>query len=55
MQCTPFTYLVTTFRQVFINENIVLGEHGLYTIVFWIITIMMFVWGNSIFKRTKKE
>lgn len=55
MQCSPFTYLITTFRQVFINENIVLGEHGLYTIVFWIITIIMFVWGNSIFKRTKKD
>ena len=55
MQCTPFTYLVTSFRQVFINENIVCGEHGLYTIVFWIITIIMFLWGNSVFKRTKKD
>lgn len=55
MQCTPFTYLVTTFRQVFIDENIVFANHGLYTIVFWIITIIMFVWGNSVFKRTKKD
>ena len=55
MQCTPFTYLVTAFRQVFINENIVFGEHGLYTIVFWLITIIMFLWGNLVFKRTKKD
>ena len=55
MQCMPFTYLVTAFRQVFINENIVFANYGLYTIAFWIITIIMFVWGNSVFKRTKKD
>lgn len=55
MQCTPFTYLVTTFRQVFIGENIVFADNGLYTIVFWLITIIMFIWGNSVFKRTKKD
>ena len=55
MRCSPFTYLVTTFRQVFINEDIVFAQHGLYTIVFWVITIIMFVWGNSVFKRTKKD
>ena len=54
MQCTPFTYLVTAFRQVFIKENIVFANYGLYTIVFWIITIVMFIWGNSIFKRIYK-
>lgn len=55
IQCMPFTYLVTAFRQVFINESIVFAEYGLYTIVFWIITIIMFVWGNAVFKRTKKD
>ena len=55
IKCTPFTYLVTTFRNVFIDENIVFGDNGLYTIVFWVITIIMFVWGNSVFKRTKKD
>ena len=55
MQCTPFTYLVSGIRQVFIPENIITAEHGLYTIIFWAITIIMFVWGNSIFKRTKKD
>lgn len=55
MQCMPFTYLVTSFRQVFINENIVFAGSGLYTIAFWAITIIMFLWGNSVFKRTKKD
>lgn len=56
MQCMPFTYLVTTFRQVFIGENNILtAENGLYTIVFWIVTLLLFIWGNSIFKRTKKD
>lgn len=55
MQCTPFTYLVTAFRQVFIDENIIFANHGLYTIVFWIITIVLFIWGNSIFKRAKRD
>ena len=55
MQCMPFTYLVTTFRQVFIEGSIVTDANGLYTIAFWIITAIIFVWGNSIFKRNKKD
>ena len=55
MQCSPFTYLITAFRQVFISENIIFKGHGIYTLIFWIITIIMFVWGNSVFKRTKKD
>lgn len=55
MKCSPFTYLVTTFRQVFMNDDIVFAEHGIYTIIFWAIAIIIFVWGNSIFKRTKKD
>lgn len=55
MQCVPFTYLVTSFRQAFIGENIIFANHGLFTIVFWAITIILFIWGNAIFKRTKKD
>lgn len=55
MQCSPFTYLITAFRQVFSVENIIFEWNGIYTIVFWVITIVMFIWGNSIFKRTKKD
>lgn len=56
VQCMPFTYLVTGMRQVFINEtNIITGSNGIYTIIFWIITIILLIWGNSIFKRNKKD
>ena len=55
IQCTPFTYLVTGLRQVFIPENIVTAERGLYTIAFWVVTAIMFFWGNSVFKRNKKD
>ena len=55
MQCTPFTYIVTSFRQVFMNHDIVFAGNGIYTIVFWTITILLFIWGNSVFKRTKKD
>lgn len=55
MQCMPFTYLVTGFREVFINGNIITKGHGIYTIIFWTVTIAMFVWGNYIFKKNKKD
>lgn len=55
IQCIPFTYLVTAFRQVFMKEDIIFANHGIYTIVFWVITIILFIWGNSVFNRTKKD
>ena len=55
MQCMPFTYLVTAFREVFIEGNIITAGYGIYTIAFWVITIFMFVWGNAVFKRNKKD
>ena len=53
--CMPFTYLVTGFRQSFLQGNIIFEWHGIYTIVFWTITIVMFIWGNYIFKKNKKD
>ncbi len=56
LKCMPFTYLVTAFRECFMNSgNIMTSSHGFYTIVFWTITIVMFVWGNYIFKKSKKD
>ena len=55
LQCMPFTYLVTGFRNCFMGGNIVTQGYGIYTIIFWIITIIMFVWGNYIFKKSKKD
>lgn len=55
LQCMPFTYLVTAFRNCFMGENIVTAGNGIYTAIFWIITIFLFVWGNYIFKKNKKD
>ena len=54
-QCMPFTYLVTGFRQVFIDGNIVTKGYGIYTAIFWIITIILMIWGNFVFKKSKKD
>ena len=52
----PFTYLVEGFRQAFISSSTIITEHnGLYTIIFWLITLFLFVWGNIIFKKSKKD
>lgn len=55
LQCFPFTYLVTGLRNCFMGDNIVTQANGVYTIVFWIITIVLFVWGDYIFRKNKKD
>ena len=56
MKCLPFTYLVTGFRDCFMGtSNIVVSGHGIYTLIFWALTIIIFVWGNYIFKKSKKD
>ncbi len=54
-KCFPFTYLVEGIRQAFINSTIITEHNGLYTFIFWGITIFMFIWGNYIFKKSKKD
>lgn len=56
LKCMPFTYLVSGFRDCFMGTNhIVTENHGIYTMVFWIITIILFIWGNYTFKKSKKD
>lgn len=55
-KCLPLTYLVTGLRDAFINEsNIVTESNWRYTIVFWCVTIIIFLWGNAVFKKSKKD
>ena len=35
--------------------NILTAGNGIYTIIFWAITILAFIWGNVIFKKSKKD
>lgn len=55
MQYMPFAYLVTAFRQAFMGGNIITSNNGLFTIIFWVITIILFLWGNHIFEKNKKD
>ncbi len=55
-KCFPFTYLVEGFRQAFMENSTIITENsGMFTAVFWIVTIVIFIWGNAIFKKSKKD
>lgn len=51
----PFAYLVNGFREVFSGGNLISAGNGIYTIVYWCIVILMFMWGNYVFKKSKKD
>ena len=52
----PFTYLVEGFREAFISSSTIIVEHhGMYTAIFWAVTILMFVWGDYVFRKNKKD
>ena len=55
IQCMPFTYLVTAYRNSFMGGNIITQNNYVFTIAFWTITIIMYIWGNYIFKKSKKD
>ena len=55
MQYMPFTYLVTGFRQAFMGGNIITANHGIYTIVFWVIILLIFLCVNNVFRKSKKD
>lgn len=55
VKCMPFSYLITGFREAFIGGNLITENYGIYTLIFWAITISLFFWGNSVFKRSKKD
>ena len=55
IQCMPFTYLVTAYRNSFMGGSIITQNNYVFTIAFWTITIIMYIWGNYIFKKSKKD
>lgn len=56
IKCLPFSYLVTGIRECFMpGDNVITSGYGVYTLIFWCITIFMFIWGNYIFKKSKKD
>lgn len=55
MNCFPFTYLVNCIRNVFTGSDVILGTNLIPTIVFWSFTIIIYVWGNAVFNKNRKD
>lgn len=55
MKFNPIAYLIEGMRACYTNSSFIMSYGFIYTIVFWIITLIIFIWGNSIFKRAKKD
>ena len=57
LRFSPFTYLVYGFRQAFTGDylTIITDFHGLYTVGFWVITLLVFFYGNYVFNKNKKD
>ena len=55
VKCNPFAYLVCGMRDVFIGGNILAENNYLYTIIFWTISIVIFIYGNKVFNKNKDE
>ena len=52
----PFTYLIEGFRQAFMEDsNIITDQNFVFTAIFWGITLIIFMWGNRVFKKAKKD
>ena len=55
IKCSPFAYLVTAFREAFVGGTLVTEKNFLFTGIFWGIVLLFFIWGNSVFKRSRKD
>lgn len=57
LRCSPFTYLVYGYRQAFTGDltPIITQNHGFYTAFFWILTILLFFYGNYVFNKHKSD
>ena len=55
-KCFPFAYLVEGFRGAFMEKSAIITENNyIFTIIFWCVTIVIFIWGNYVFKKSKKD
>lgn len=55
VKCNPLAYLVCGMRDAFIGGNILTEYHFRYTIIFWVISIVIFIYGNKVFNKNKDE
>ena len=55
LKCSPFAYIITGVRETFLGKEYILSNGYQYTVIFWMITLILFVYGNYVFKKSKKE
>lgn len=55
VKCNPLAYLVCGMRDVFTGQSILIENNYMYTIIFWVIAITVFIYGNKVFNRNKDE
>lgn len=56
VKCSPFAYLVQGFREAFTGDSFLITEqYGAFTAIFWLITILIYFWGNYVFKKSRKD
>lgn len=51
----PFTYLVTGLRGAFIGQPVLARSSWADTALFWLVTVIFFVYGEWVFNRVKRE
>ena len=55
MKLNPVAYLIEGIRACY-TDSFFLANYGwIYTIIFWGIVLILFLWGNNIFKRAKRD
>lgn len=55
LKCNPVMYLIEGMRASYNKTNFFSNFGYIYTLLFWVIVLLLFVWGNDVFKRAKKD
>lgn len=55
LKCNPFTYLVEGIRSSYSGVNFIAEFGWGYTLGFWLFVIFIFIFGNNVFNRAKKD
>lgn len=51
----PIAYLICGFRETFTEGNIFTADSYIYTIVFWVINVILYMYSKKLFNKNKNE
>ncbi len=51
----PLAYLICGYRETFTSGDIFFANSYIYTIVFWVINILLFIYSKKVFNKNKDE